>query len=320
METVNEYRKTIEDAISQIPWPASPEKLYDSARYALSGGGKRLRPVLTLAFTEIFGKPIEDGIAAALAVEIFHNFTLVHDDIMDKSPTRHGRESVWARYGEPTAILAGDVLASMPVTMLALSYRPEKARRLLGEYQGITARVLDGQQQDMDMELRDDATVEDYVEMVTNKTGALFHLACSMGALVADKDMDAAVAAGAFGRNLGVAFQIQDDLLDTYGDPATFGKPIGGDILNDKNTILRVIALENAPGELERISRSGLQGEDKINAVREIYDHLGLREKCLEMINGFTAEAIDSLKPLKLRKEKKQFLIDFVEGLINRDK
>lgn len=308
MNTIKQYREFVESALASIPWPASPEKLYDSARYALSGGGKRLRPVLTLAFTEIFNKPLDDGIAAALAVEIFHNFTLVHDDIMDKSPTRHGRESVWARYGEPTAILAGDVLASMPVNLLALSYKPEKARRLLGEYQGITARVLDGQQQDMDMELRDDATLEDYIEMVSNKTGALFHLACSIGALAADRDMDDAVAAGAYGRNLGIAFQIQDDLLDTYGDPTTFGKPIGGDILNDKNTILRVTAMEKAPGEMKRIADAGLQGEEKIKAVREVYDSLGLKDTCISLIKEFTEEAIDSLKPLKLRKEKNSSL------------
>ncbi len=320
MNTIKEYKIIVESSLSQIPWPSYPEKLYDSARYALAGGGKRLRPILTLAFTEIFNKPIEDGLAAALAVEIFHNFTLVHDDIMDKSPTRHGRESVWAKYGEPTAILAGDVLAAMPVNMLALSYPPEKARRFLGEYQGVTAKVLDGQQQDMDMEQRTDVIVEDYIEMVTNKTGALFHLACTMGAIAADREFSNVVAAGEFGRNLGIAFQIQDDLLDTYGDPSTFGKPIGGDILNDKNTLLRVSALEQAPKELQLVAEQGLEGEEKIKAVKQIYDKLNLKEICENLVRDFTQEAIDALKPLKLRREKKQFLVDFIEGLINREK
>ncbi len=320
MNTIKEYRISVESSLSQIQWPASPEKLYDSARYALAGGGKRLRPILTLAFTEIFNGSIDDGMAAALAVEIFHNFTLVHDDIMDKSPTRHGRQSVWAKYGEPTAILAGDVLAAMPINLLALSYKPEKARRFIGEYQGVTAKVLDGQQQDMDMEQRSDATVEDYIEMVGNKTGALFYLACSMGAIAADQDFNDVIAAGEYGKNLGIAFQIQDDLLDTYGDPATFGKPIGGDILNDKNTLLRVIALQRAPEEFSRIARQNLQGEEKIKAVREIYDSLNMKEICEEMIREYTQEAIDALKPLKLRREKKQFLIDFIEGLISREK
>lgn len=320
MKTIDQYRYDIEEAIEYIPLAREPHTLYDAFRYAMTGGGKRLRPILTLAMCDALGGDTTDAMTPALAVEIFHNFTLVHDDIMDGSPTRHGRESVWKKYGIPTAILAGDVMAAMPVTMLALSHNPEKARRYLGEYQGLTAKVLDGQQIDIDMERSEGATIEDYIEMITCKTGALLHLACSLGALAAGRDMRALQAAGGYGRNLGIAFQLQDDLLDTYGDEAVLGKPVGGDIANRKNTILRLRAIELCPEEVKRIETAGLSDAEMFNAMRELYDRLNLPETIESLIDEFTSEAIDSLKPLKLREANKQFFIDLASKLTTRNR
>lgn len=319
MKTIDQYRALAEDAIAAMQWPANPATLYEGCRYALSGGGKRLRPILTLAFAEALGGDIQAAMTPAVAVETFHNFTLVHDDIMDRSAMRHGRPSVWSKYGEPTAILIGDVMAAAPVTALSLWGDPARSRHILLEYQGVTAKVLDGQQQDMDLESADDATIDQYLEMIANKTGALFQLACSMGAIAAGRT-DCDWCAGAFGRNLGIAFQIQDDLLDTYGDEATFGKPIGGDIINDKNTFLRIAALEGAPSQMAQVKQQKLQDHEKIDAIKAIYDSLSLKEKCLEAIEDYTAEAIDALKPMKLRAETRQFFVDFANKLIHRTK
>lgn len=319
MYTPEQYLELVTALIDNIQWPSKPATLYEAARYAMEGGGKRLRPILTLAFCDALKGDLQNAYTPAMAVELFHNFTLVHDDIMDRSATRHGRPSVWSKYGEATAILAGDVLESMPLTALTLWGTPEASRRMILEYQGITGKVLDGQQQDMDLEDNNEATMEDYVEMIAHKTGALFHLACSMGAIAANRG-DVDYSAGAFGRNLGIAFQIQDDWLDTFGDPATFGKPIGGDILNDKNTILRIAALEKAPDLMAAVAEKNLQGQKKIDAVTSIYLQLGLKETTAELVEGYTAEAIDALKPLKLRKNDRQWFVDFANNLIKRDK
>lgn len=318
MKTAEEYRNLINEELEIIGWHNPESPMYQAADYALHGGGKRLRPVLALAMGDALNADEHASRIAALSVEIFHNFTLVHDDIMDKSDTRHGRPSVWAKFGEPTAILAGDVLAAMPINLLAFSLDPELARQMLDEYQGITMRVLEGQQQDMSLEKSATASVDQYIEMITNKTGALFYLACSLPAVAAGRARQSVRAAGSYGRQLGIAFQIMDDYLDTFGDPADFGKPIGGDILNDKNTILRQVALELAPERM--IGAQCLKGEQKIAAVKEIYESLGLKDMCRQQIQAFTESAIDALKPLRLRKEKKEFFINFAHSLTERSR
>lgn len=320
MKDFDEYLKIVNDAIKTLRLPENPAGLYNPIRYTMEAGGKRLRPVLTLAACDAMGKEPMSTIHQAMAIEMFHNFTLLHDDVMDKADVRRGRPTVHKKWNESTAILSGDAMLTTASMLLAIK-SGDHLSSALDLFNGTAMNIYEGQQYDMDFEQRMDVSVEEYMEMIRLKTSVLLGCACGMGALMADAPFEMQLQFFNYGVNLGLAFQLQDDYLDTYGNPATFGKAIGGDILNDKKTWLLIMALkEDESGELARIINSDITGQDKINAVRAIYDKLNLPERIHELIRAYIDTAISCLDSMVLDPEARSFFIDLALKSASRDK
>ncbi len=309
-----------EDAIARLALPTRPAGLYEPIRYMLDGGGKRIRPVLTLAACDAMGVEPMRAIHQAIAIEMFHNFTLLHDDIMDKADVRHGRPTVHKKWNESTGILSGDAMLTTATMLLSIK-ADDKLDEALHLFNGTAMNIYEGQQLDMDFESRMDVTVEEYLEMIRLKTSVLLGCACSMGALMADTDFDTQLQFFNFGVNLGLAFQLQDDYLDSFGDQATFGKAIGGDILNDKKTWLLISALREDSGHrLADIIANPPAPEDKIKAVKEIYRSLGLVDGIRELIRAYTDTAISCLDTLPITPEARAFFMRFALETASRTK
>ncbi|WP_286332044.1 polyprenyl synthetase family protein [Duncaniella freteri] len=320
MKEYNEYLQIVTDAISNLRLPGHPSGLYDPIRYTLNCGGKRLRPVLALAACEAFGKEAMTAIHQAIAIEMFHNFTLLHDDVMDKAEVRRGRPTVHVKWNEETAILSGDAMLTTANMLLAVKCG-ERLPQALELFNGTAMNIYEGQQYDMDFESRTDVTVEEYMEMIRLKTSVLLGCACGMGALMADAPFETQVRFFDFGVNLGLAFQLQDDYLDTYGDPETFGKSIGGDILNDKKTWLLIMAMnEDKSGRIKSMLGTTDDPESKIKAVRSIYDELDLPQRIHELISAYIDTAIKCLDHLELAPEARSFLIHLALKSATRNK
>ena len=251
MADTKEISEMIERRLASIELPERARGLYEPVRYALEGGGKRLRPLLAVQACRACGGSADDAVDAALGLEMFHNFTLVHDDIMDNSDTRRGRPSVAARFGNNQAILSGDAMLTLASQLMERV--PEGvARAVMSEFNDMALRVYEGQQLDTEFEHRN-ATIDEYFEMIRLKTGALLASACRIGAMIGGADKATADALYEYGMELGIAFQLRDDWLDTFGDAATFGKPIGGDIVNEKKTWMLITARRESHGELDAI-------------------------------------------------------------------
>lgn len=320
MKEYNEYLQIVTDAISNLRLPGQPSGLYDPIRYTLNCGGKRLRPVLALAACEAFGKEAMTAIHQAIAIEMFHNFTLLHDDVMDKAEVRRGRPTVHVKWNEETAILSGDAIRTTANMLLAVKCG-ERLPQALELFNGTAMNIYEGQQYDMDFESRTDVTVEEYMEMIRLKTSVLLGCACGMGALMADAPFETQVRFFDFGVNLGLAFQLQDDYLDTYGDPETFGKSIGGDILNDKKTWLLIMAMnEDKSGRIKSMLGTTDDPESKIKAVRSIYDELDLPQRIHELISAYIDTAIKCLDHLELAPEARSFFMDLALKSATRNK
>lgn len=320
MKEYNEYLQIVTDAISNLRLPGHPSGLYDPIRYTLNCGGKRLRPVLALAACEAFGKESMTAIHQAIAIEMFHNFTLLHDDVMDKAEVRRGRPTVHVKWNEETAILSGDAMLTTANMLLAVKCG-ERLPQALELFNGTAMNIYEGQQYDMDFESRTDVTVEEYMEMIRLKTSVLLGCACGMGALMADAPFETQVRFFDFGVNLGLAFQLQDDYLDTYGDPETFGKSIGGDILNDKKTWLLIMAMnEDKSGRIKSMLGTTDDPESKIKAVRSIYDELDLPQRIHELISAYIDTAIKCLDHLELAPEARSFFMDLALKSATRNK
>ncbi|WP_303027396.1 polyprenyl synthetase family protein [uncultured Duncaniella sp.] len=320
MKEYNEYLQIVTDAISNLRLPGQPNGLYDPIRYTLNCGGKRLRPVLALAACEAFGKEAMTAIHQAIAIEMFHNFTLLHDDVMDKAEVRRGRPTVHVKWNEETAILSGDAMLTTANMLLAVKCG-ERLPQALELFNGTAMNIYEGQQYDMDFESRTDVTVEEYMEMIRIKTSVLLGCACGMGALMADAPFETQVRFFDFGVNLGLAFQLQDDYLDTYGDPETFGKSIGGDILNDKKTWLLIMAMnEDKSGRIKSMLGTTDDPESKIKAVRSIYDELDLPQRIHELISAYIDTAIKCLDHLELAPEARSFFMDLALKSATRNK
>ncbi len=320
MKEYNEYLQIVTDAISNLRLPGQPNGLYDPIRYTLNCGGKRLRPVLALAACEAFGKEAMTAIHQAIAIEMFHNFTLLHDDVMDKAEVRRGRPTVHVKWNEETAILSGDAMLTTANMLLAVKCG-ERLPQALELFNGTAMNIYEGQQYDMDFESRTDVTVEEYMEMIRLKTSVLLGCACGMGALMADAPFETQVRFFDFGVNLGLAFQLQDDYLDTYGDPETFGKSIGGDILNDKKTWLLIMAMnEDKSGRIKSLLGNTDDPESKIKAVRSIYDELDLPQRIHELISAYIDTAIKCLDHLELAPEARSFFMDLALKSATRNK
>jgi len=320
MHTVNEYVDYINSQISAIKYPSHPAGLYEPVKYAIEAGGKRLRPMLLLAVADSLGVPMGMAVNQALAIEMFHNFTLLHDDLMDRADMRHGKPTVHVKWDAATAILSGDTMLTMSGMMVTRGLRDKSALEILQLFNNTAIDVYEGQQKDMDFESRADVTIEEYLDMISQKTGALIAAPCLMGAILANADEDRRQAFNDFGKALGKAFQLQDDWLDTYGDPAVFGKKIGGDILNDKKTYLLIKALADSTGEQksELLSLMGTRSEEKIDRVRAIYDATGAEAACRRLIEEATDEAIKAIERTELSDKATEFFRTLAEKSLTR--
>lgn len=314
MQTLSEYLGIIEQSLQDLKLPKHPSGLYRPITYTLEGGGKRLRPTLALAACEAFGAEATTALNQALAIEMFHNFTLLHDDVMDRADMRRGRPTVHVRWDDRTAILSGDAMLTLSNILVRRGCDAEKAVKASTLLDKTAMEVYEGQQMDMDFETRSDVTVDDYMKMIRLKTSVLLGCACRMGAIMADADNESADALYNFGVDLGLAFQLQDDWLDTYGDPIIFGKGIGGDILNDKKTWLSINARAyDTTGVMTRKFESPDEDTDKIRLVREVYDAHNLGEKCHELIDQYVDSAIAHLEQANITPAAKEFFISIAE-------
>lgn len=318
MEFKTEYfSDIIESAIKRIDYPAEPRGLYEPIRYTLEGGGKRLRPVLLLAAAAAYGLTPEKAVTQALGIEMFHNFTLLHDDVMDKADVRRGRPTVHRRWNEATAILSGDAMVTMATQFMTRS----SVRLLPGVmymFNRTAMEIYEGQQYDLDFESRKDVTEEEYIEMIRLKTSVLLACACYLGALLACAPEQDQKALYRYGEKLGLAFQLRDDYLDTYGDPALFGKAIGGDIINEKKTWLWIMASQRDPKALKEILDQRLSDHLKVEAVKELYNRLGLPEASQALIDKYVEEALAAL-PESLPHEAAQFFRSLAQKLSSRE-
>ncbi len=313
----------IPDGKIDFTFTAEPAGLYDPLRYMISIGGKRIRPRLCLLAWSLFrGEPTSEVLEAARALEVFHSFTLMHDDIMDRSPLRRGMHTVWKKWNEDTAILSGDV-------MLIDAYRSIArcgSAAVLDVFTETAAQVCEGQQFDMEFESRDDVSMAEYEKMIGLKTAVLLACAARIGAMLAGADEPVCEALYRYGYELGMAFQVADDYLDAFGDEAVFGKPIGGDIINCKSSWLTVRALELAPDKaalLEALKSPAATPEEKaakIAAVKAVYVSLGVDKDATGAIAAYSRKAMEAVAGLGLDAAKLEALDEFVNSLTGRVK
>lgn len=313
MYTRDQYLDIIHEAITSLSLPETPAGLYRPITYALDCGGKRLRPMLALAAADACGLDPALAVNQALAVEMFHNFTLLHDDVMDRADMRRGRPTVHVKWDENTAILSGDAMLTLATVILAEN-AAECLPQLLAMFNKTAMEVYEGQQLDMDFESRDDVTVDEYMHMISLKTSVLLGGACAIGAIRAGADDSRVKALYDFGHMLGLAFQLRDDWLDTFGDPAVFGKAIGGDILNAKKTWLLIKAMESDDtGELRRWLDDDGDPEARIAGVTAIYRRLGLDKACMREIDTYVDRAVNAVRSAGLPADAQEFFIDLAE-------
>ncbi|MBO5801354.1 MAG: polyprenyl synthetase family protein [Alistipes sp.] len=321
--TNSEILELFEGALAQMQTPEEPELLYAPIIYSMSGGGKRLRPVLLLITTEAFGGDIEEAMPAALAVEIFHNFTLLHDDIMDNADVRRGKPSVFAKWGGNVALLSGDAMLITAYKHLA-RVSPEVLPRVMTIFSDMALEVCEGQQYDMDFETMEGVLVEDYMQMIERKTSALLSGSAMIGATMAGASTNDIRKIYRFATELGIAFQLQDDVLDSYGDEA-LGKKIGGDILEGKQTFLMVQAMSRADEREREVLRnthrdSKLSNEEKIARVKALYDKLDVRRLAEQQIELRFERALSALAELSIEKSRTANLQEFARNLMGRKK
>lgn len=298
----------INKAIESLDWNKEPKGLYEPIAYTMASGGKRLRPTLALVAAEavlngglLNGNVLEDVLPAALALEVFHNFTLLHDDVMDKAPLRRGRETVHVKWNDNTAILSGDQMLIEAYKLLA-QVPNDKVGGVLNLFNEMATGVCEGQQYDVDFEHMNNVSIDDYLMMIEKKTSVLLAYAMKIGGYIAGATPAQQEALYQYGLHIGIAFQIQDDILDVYGDPKTFGKAIGGDICSNKKTILLLTALETADAEskaeLLQWMMSADNDESKIAGVTALYDRLNVRGECEAVMEEHTALALAQLDKL----------------------
>lgn len=323
-EKLPAFERIIEEAIKEVMKDCRPGSLFVPARYMLSLGGKRLRPLLTLMAADLFGENPQHALDAALAVEIFHNFSLVHDDLMDAADMRRGYPTVHKKWCDNSAILSGDALvieayryiAKVPAKMLS---------GILDLFTSTAMEICIGQQYDMDFEQRFDVTEDEYIEMIRLKTAVLIACALKIGAIIAGASKSDANTLYDFGINLGLAFQLKDDLLDVYGDQETFGKKIGGDILCNKKTFLLIRSLKDTCGQqredlIKWLTATDYDPDAKIEYVKNIYNQLNLKFIVENLIKKYYLASLDCLSVLHVDEDRKRELVVLSENLMNRQK
>ncbi len=323
MHSISHYQELITNYFSELHLTKDPKNLYEPIEYILSIGGKRMRPILTLMATEVFDVDCKKALAAATAIEVFHNFSLVHDDIMDDAPLRRGNETVHEKWNINTGILSGDAMLILAYQHFE-EYEPKIFRELAKLFSKTALEVCEGQQYDVDFETREDVTIPEYLKMIEYKTAVLVAAAMKMGAIVAESTNENADLIYDFGLNLGLAFQLQDDYLDAFGNPETFGKQVGGDIIENKKTYLYLKAIafsdENQKNQLMHLfSIHPSDNKDKITSVKEIFNASGASSATQKAIQEYTLKAFETLEKMNISSDKKEILRVFGENLMNRN-
>lgn len=323
MRDIYQMKQIIEEGLSLLDFSFKPNELADPIAYILSLGGKRMRPILTLMGAELFGLDAKEVLPQAMAVEVFHNFTLLHDDIMDEAPLRRGKETVHHKWNTNIAILAGD--AMMVQAYQHLMQAPTEQVKSLAEVFNRTAfEVCQGQQYDMNFEEQDDVEIPDYIQMITWKTSVLLGCALQLGAIRAGASEKDQQLIYDFGLNVGVAFQLQDDILDVYADPEKFGKQVGGDILSNKKTYLLLRALELAKGDQQKqlahwLEAKEFDAEEKVKEVTAIFNQVEVRQEAEKEMQHYYEKGLDSMKALSIDEGRKKYLLNFAESLMQRE-
>lgn len=323
MFTASQLLDKINNHISEIQYTRTPKGLYAPVEYVLSLGGKRIRPVLMLMSYNLYREDISEIYDAATGIEVYHNYTLLHDDLMDRADVRRGKPTVHKVWDDNTAILSGD-------TMLVLAYQhmassaPEHLKEVMDLFSLTALEICEGQQLDMEFESRTDVLEDEYVEMIRLKTAVLLAASLKIGAIQAGASAEDAQNLYNFGMQLGVAFQLQDDLLDVYGDPEVFGKKIGGDILCNKKTYMLIKAMARADeaqqAELNRwLHMKDCQPAEKINAVTELYNQLNIRSVCESKMREYYTLAMESLEAVAIAEERKKELKNLMKLLMYRE-
>ncbi|GAB2764179.1 polyprenyl synthetase family protein [Salinimicrobium soli] len=323
MQSIEQYRQEFEAYLSEKIRTKDPANLYDPMVYIMGLGGKRVRPVLVLMAAEIFGTDSKKALDAALAVEVFHNFSLVHDDIMDDAPLRRGKKTVHELWDVNTGILSGDVMLIYAYQLFE-NYTGETFRKLAELFSKTAIEVCEGQQYDIDFETREDVTIAEYLKMIEYKTAVLVGAALKMGAIVAGASEENRNSIYEFGRLLGIAFQLQDDYLDAFGDPKSFGKRVGGDIIENKKTFLYLTSLKSAAAneavQLEHLySINPPDATAKVETVKSLFESSGAADLTKDEIRKYTEEAFAVLDRMEIEPEKKELLRKFGENLMNRE-
>lgn len=322
--TVKEITELVNEGINSLPYDRKPQSLYEPIIYTMSQGGKRIRPVLTLLSYYMFRDDIRQALPCAMGLEMYHNYTLLHDDLMDNADMRRGNMTVHKKWDANTAILSGD-------SMLVLSYQlmsqcpQEMLQQVIDTFTITALEIGEGQQYDMDFEKRTDVTEEEYIEMIRLKTSVLLACAAKIGAILAGASSEEQNHAYRFGEQLGLAFQLQDDFLDVYGDEKVFGKKIGGDITSNKKTYMLIKALERAEGidkqQLEYwIKAQEFDRSEKVNAVTDIYTRLGIDTLAKERIDKYFTSALNHLDAISAPAERKAELLSFVQQMMRRER
>ncbi|MCI2229258.1 polyprenyl synthetase family protein [Polaribacter sp. MSW13] len=316
------YQKDFLQYLESKQWIKEPKNLYEPIDYIIQLGGKRMRPILTLMAADIFSKDYKKAMPAALAVEVFHNFTLIHDDIMDDAPLRRGKETVHEKWNLNTGILSGDAMLILAYQYFE-NYEPIVFQKLAKLFSKTALEVCDGQQLDVDFEVRNDVTIDEYINMIRLKTSVLVAAALKMGAIVAETNEENANLIYDFGLNLGLAFQLQDDYLDTFGNPKTFGKQVGGDIIENKKTFLYLKALMVANSDDKQklafyYHQKLEENSTKISEVKKIFELNNIPNLIKEQIQYYTDKSFETLSKMNIDKVSKQNLKDFGLWLMNR--
>jgi geranylgeranyl diphosphate synthase type II len=321
---LKEFLAALDETVAQTEYGQQPVELYEPIRYLMNLGGKRMRPLLTVLAAQLYTDDWRRVLRPAIAVEVFHNFTLMHDDIMDRAPLRRGQPTVHAKWNENVAILSGDVMLVCAYELL-LDVPGHNLKVVLQKFNRAAAEVCEGQQWDMNFETRADVTKAGYLAMIRLKTAVLLGFALELGGILGGADAESCVLLQEIGTAIGTGFQLKDDLLDVYGDPGTFGKQAGGDIRSNKKTFLLLDAVEKADGtalaELnDWLAATDFDAAEKVARVTAIYDALGVRQAAEAEMNGYFQRGLAALDALAVEESRKQVLRDFVVNLISRER
>jgi len=322
MHSFKELQEVVQKEIDGLEFATPPEGLFEPMKYILGIGGKRLRPILVLLSANLFKEDLSKVCLPAIGIEVFHNFTLLHDDVMDNAPIRRNKPTVHEHWNSNVAILSGDAM-SIKAYQYIVSCEDRHLRDVLTVFNQTALEVCEGQQFDMEFEERKDVKVEEYLEMIRLKTAVLLGGSLKMGAVMGDADSKDSDLLYHFGVNLGMAFQLQDDLLDVFGEEAVFGKKIGGDILSNKKTFLLIKAFETATGETKEelnswIELENFNPEEKIEKVKAIYEKLNVRDFSQQRIDEYFSLCLEYLDKVNVPAEKKKELYTLVKRLVNR--